>query len=160
MIDDILEKKIVNLLSKGLPISEHPYADLAAKLAIEEASLLEFVQRSIDNGLLRRMGMVINHHKIGYQANAMVVWDVPDEEVDQIGELLGRQEKVTLSYRRPRVLPDWPYNLFTMVHGKHRPQVLTEIQKIIQQNNLQDYPKDILFSYKKFKQTGARFYDQ
>ena len=160
MMDKILQQKITNLLSKGLPISEYPYAVLADKLGVDEESLLNFIRQSVDEGVFRRIGMVVNHHKIGYQANAMVVWDVPDEEVDRIGELLGRQEKITLSYRRPRVLPDWPYNLFTMVHGKHRPQVLAEIQAIIQKNNLQNYARDILFSYKKFKQTGARFYDQ
>ena len=101
--------------------------------------------------------MVVNHHNIGYTANAMVVWDVPNNKVDSIGELLGNQNKVTLCYQRPRRLPGWTYNLFTMIHGKNKQQVLEQIDEIVSSNQLQSLPKDILFSCKKFKQTGAMY---
>lgn len=158
MIEHTLQQQILDRLSKGLPVCEHPYAEIADDYDIEETDLLAFIRDSLEQGIIKRLGMVVNHHKVGFIANAMVVWDVPDNEVDKIGELLGKQDKVTLCYQRPRRLPEWPYNLFTMIHGKQRSQVLNEIQQIIQHNNLQTYPKDILFSCKKFKQTGARYY--
>ena len=158
MIDEYLQKQILSRLSSGLPICEHPYAELAMDYGVNEAELIEFLEESLANQRLKRIGAVVNHHKLGYSSNAMVVWNVPDKIVDEIGGLLGSQSKVTLCYQRPRKLPDWPYNLFTMIHGKCRQQVLDYLELIVTQNNLQHFHPKALFSTKQYKQTGARYY--
>ena len=158
MIDTYIQQQIINRLSKGLPICEHPYLELAQDFGVEESELIAFLQDALEDGTIKRMGFIVNHHKIGFKSNAMVVWDIPDNEVDKVGELLGNQTKITLCYQRPRRLPDWPYNLFTMIHGKHRPEVIDYLQKVVDENDLNMYPRDVLFSTKKFKQTGAKYY--
>ena len=95
---------------------------------------------------------------MGYRANAMVVWNLPDEQVDSVGEQLGKESCITLCYQRPRVLPRWPYNLFCMIHGTDRQQVLDCIERIRQTNNLKQIPHQILFSGKRFKQRGALYH--
>jgi DNA-binding Lrp family transcriptional regulator len=78
----------------------------------------------VDEGLIRRFGVVVRHHELGLEANAMCVWDVPDAEVSALGRRLAQEAAVTLCYRRSRVPPDWPYNLFCMIHGSAREEVL------------------------------------
>lgn len=158
MISEDIQQQILDKLSKGLKICEAPYAELAEEVGVSEAELLEFIKQSVDAGVVKRLGMVVNHHKAGFVANAMVVWNISDDDVDRVGDLLGQQDEVTLCYQRPRRLPEWPYNLFTMIHGKSRAKVLDDIQNIAVRCDLEEYPKDILFSSKKFKQTGARYY--
>jgi len=157
MITRAIEQSLLDRLSKGLPICEFPFKALAEEFSVEESEVIDFYQASLKNNTTKRIGMVLNHHKLGYRSNAMVVWDVSDEEVDQVGELLGKEEKVTLCYQRPRRQPHWPYNLFTMIHGKCREQVLSEIEAIRKRNQLTNLNHDVLFSTKKFKQTGARY---
>ncbi len=154
-----LEKQqlILSKLSAGLTISENPFLDLALELDVSESELIDFIKQSIAEDRIKRVGMVINHHRVGYSANAMVVWNVPDSFVDELGEILGQEEKVTLCYQRSRVLPDWPYNLFTMIHGKDRDQVLSQLNQIKTKNKLENIQSEVLFSTKKFKQTGAHY---
>ena len=83
------QKQILSRLSIGLPVCEHPYAELAMDYGVDEAELIEFLKQSLANQKLKRIGAVVNHHKLGYSSNAMVVWNVPDNIVDEIGELLG-----------------------------------------------------------------------
>jgi len=94
---------------------------------------------------------------LGYTANGMVVWDVPDDKASELGTCIGRFSCVTLSYRRPRRLPDWPYNLFTMVHGRNRDEVRMNVEEIVNSCGLQDINHTILFSTRRFKQRGASY---
>jgi hypothetical protein len=98
---------------------------------------------------------VVRHHELGYRANAMVVFDIVDEKVAQLGRCIGKFEYVTLCYRRPRVLPNWPYNLFCMIHGKDRDAVLLHVQELMQRCDLQHVAHAVLFSKRRFKQRGA-----
>jgi hypothetical protein len=103
------------------------------------------------------MGVVVKHRSLGYHANAMVVWNIPDDAIDRVGNLLAAQECVTLCYQRPRRLPDWPYNLFCMIHGREREAVLRRLAQIIDANGLGEIPHEVLFSLRSFKQRGARY---
>ncbi|MEW6132259.1 MAG: Lrp/AsnC family transcriptional regulator [Pseudomonadota bacterium] len=141
----------------GLALVHRPYAEPAAKAGMSEAAARRRIERLIGLGVIRRLGVVVRHRELGYTANAMVVWDVPDERVDEVGRLLGAQPGVTLCYRRPRVLPEWPYNLFSMVHGRNRQAVLAEIERLRAALGLQDIPHHPLFSLRRFKQCGARY---
>ncbi len=144
-------------LEGGLTLVHRPYAELAAKAGMSEVEARRRLERLVALGIIRRLGVVVRHRELGYTANAMVVWDVPDERVEELGRMLGAQPGVTLCYRRPRVLPEWPYNLFSMVHGRNRQAVLAEIERLRAELGLQDIPCHPLFSLRRFKQCGARY---
>ena len=151
------EEKLVAASVRGLPLVATPYAALAARLGWSEREVIGLFEKMLADGRIRRIGAVIRHRRLGYTANAMVVWDVADERVEELGRQLGAQPSVTLCYRRPRVLPEWPYNLFSMVHGRNRQAVLAEIERLRAELGLQDIPCHPLFSLRRFKQCGARY---
>ena len=151
------DRKLIASIQDGLPLVSHPYAALAAGLGTTEADVIERLQRLQDDGMVKRMGVVVKHRALGYHANAMVVWDIPDDAIDRVGKLLAVQECVTLCYQRPRCLPDWSYNLFCMIHGRERTAVLRRLAQIIDANDLGDIPREVLFSLRSFKQRGARY---
>ena len=157
MMDINQQRKILKHLSSGLPICEEPYKELANKSGVSEKELLDFIHELVDSNVISRFGIVISQESVGYVENAIVVWDIPDEEVDQVGALLGLQEKISLCYRRKRQLPDWPYNLFTLIHGKTKNDVLTELNNIVTSNGIEKYACDVLISTETFKHSGARF---
>jgi len=154
MTQDNLELKVQRALQEGLPIVERPYLALARELGVDEQQVIDAITRVQDQGLIKRFGMVLKHRELGYQANAMVVWDVPDDCVDMVGATLGEEPCVTLSYRRPRRPPEWNYNLFCMIHGRSRDIVTAQLEDIVSRNEL-DYPHQLLFSSQCFKQRGA-----
>ena len=151
------DRKLVTAIQDGLPLAAHPYAVLAEALGTPEADVIERLHHLQDNGMVRRMGVVVKHRALGYHANAMVVWDIPAADIGRIGTLLAAEDCVTLCYQRPRRLPDWPYNLFCMIHGRERQAVLRRLANIIDAHQLGDIPHEVLFSLRSFKQRGARY---
>jgi DNA-binding Lrp family transcriptional regulator len=149
--------RLIAGIQQGLPISSRPYAEVGEQLGMSEAEVISRIEALQKNGIIKRLGIVVRHHELGYTANAMVVWDVPDERVDQVGEQLGSQPCVTLCYQRPRRLPEWRYNLFCMIHGRKRETVLEHIDSIIAAQKLQDIPHKVLFSGTRYKQRGAKY---
>ncbi len=152
MID---ERKLLSALQNGLPLSPRPYAELAGQIGCSENELIERIRDMQSKGDIKRFGIVVRHRKLGYRANAMVVWDVDDYRVDELGRCFGQFDFVTLSYRRPRQLPDWPYNLFCMIHGQDREQVMQNLSFLIERCNVAHVHHEILFSTRCFKQRGA-----
>jgi DNA-binding Lrp family transcriptional regulator len=144
-------------LEGGIMLSPRPYAVLAARLGASEEAILTRLARLLKLGVIRRFGVVVRHRELGYKANAMVVWDVPDNRVSEVGYHLASQSAVTLCYRRPRRLPDWRYNLFSMVHGQDRQDVLAEIERMRHALGLEQFACQPLFSQRRFKQCGARY---
>lgn len=144
-------------LQEGLPLDARPYALLGEKAGLSEAMTLEMLEGWLADGLLKRFGVIVRHRALGYTANAMCVWDVPDSEVTELGRQLAAVPGVTLCYRRERALPDWPYNLYCMIHGKAREDVLALRQAEAARLGLDRFPHQILFSNHCFKQCGARY---
>lgn len=144
-------------LEHGLPLVPRPYELIAQNTGLTEPQVLQQIERWQINGLIRRYGLVVKHRELGYTANAMVVWNIEDEQVDSIAEKFSQRPEVSLCYRRPRRLPHWPYNLFCMIHGQSRELVKQQIQEITQSLNLKHIEKSILFSNKAYKQNGARY---
>jgi DNA-binding Lrp family transcriptional regulator len=107
-------------------------------------------------GVIRRIGVVPNHYALGYTANGMTVWDVVDDQVDALGEAVGRLPFVSHCYRRPRHLPEWPYNLFAMVHGRSRDEVDGMVAIIAAQLGTACRAQDVLYSTQILKKTGLR----
>ena len=144
-------------LENGLPLTARPWQTLAEQLGSSEAAVLEQARQWNDEGLFRRFGLVVHHRNLGFRANAMLVLDIPDHEVDAIGERLGRADGVNLCYQRPRRLPHWPFNLFCMVHGRERATVQAHIAELLARHGLDQLPHRVLFSTRAFKQRGGRF---
>jgi len=155
MADD-LDRRLVLATQGGLPLVPRPYAAIAEQLGCSEAEVRERLAAMLASGVIRRIGVVPNHYAIGYTANGMSVWDVRDDVVDALGERVGALPFVTHCYRRPRALPDWPYNLFAMVHGASRDEVLAHVAEIraILHGGCRSH--DVLFSSRILKKTGLR----
>lgn len=147
------ERTFMAALEPGLAPISHPFA----ALGWAEGDALALLSRWVTTGVIKRFGVVVRHHELGFTANAMVVWDVPDGEVSQVGDRIALSNRVSLCYRRPRDLPRWPYNLFCMIHGRDRHDVELRIADLVNACGLQHYPQAILFSGQRFKQCGARY---
>jgi len=146
---------LIEIIQRGLPLVARPYQEIAERLGWSEQLVIEKLKTMIEGGIIKRLGVVVRHHELGYRSNAMVVWNVGDDQVDQVGQKLGAQDCVTLCYQRPRMLPEWPYNLFCMVHGRNREDVLECIDTMTEGLNLENIPHTVLFSGRRFKQRGA-----
>lgn len=145
------------LLEQGLPITPRPWRDLAEQCDLEEAEVMAYVRRWQDEKLIKRLGLVVRHRRLGIAANAMVVWDVPDDQVADVGQALAGESIVTLCYRRPRHPPDWPFNLFCMIHGVRREQVLEQLEALIHRHGLAKIDRQVLFSQYAYRQCGGRY---
>jgi len=152
-----LDRALVAAIQDGLPLVSRPYAAIGERIGLAEAEVRDRLRHMLESGAIRRLGVVVRHRELGYRANAMVVWDIPDERVTELGRLIGRQAYVNLCYRRPRRLPDWPYNLFCMIHGHSRTEVLAQLQELIGCCGLEAVAHQVLFSRRRFKQRGARY---
>ncbi|MDP2828280.1 MAG: Lrp/AsnC family transcriptional regulator [Sulfuricellaceae bacterium] len=151
------ELAVVSAIGAGLPLVSRPFAATGEKLGLTEDEVIADLQHLTGQGIIKRMGVVVRHHELGYRANAMVVWDIADEAVRDLGQCLGKLEFVTLCYRRPRRLPAWRYNLFCMIHGHDREEVLARVEEMRQGCGLQAVAHEVLFSTRRFKQCGARY---
>lgn len=152
-----LTQSIIEAIQGGLALTPRPFADIAERLGTDELTVLDTVRDLQTRGVINRFGVVVRHHELGFRANAMVVWDVPDEALCTTGRRLAEDPAVTLCYRRPRRLPAWPYNLFCMIHGRDRHNVLEKIAALRSTNGIQELPFCVLFSRRRFKQRGARY---
>ena len=154
---DSVQTAIVAELQSGIKLNQQPFAALSATINQAEDAIIRQVEDWREQGIIKRFGVVVRHHELGYRENAMVVWNIPDEQVSALGHLAAQQESVTLCYRRPRQLPDWPFNLFCMVHGTNRDVVLAQIATLSKNAGLDAYPMQVLFSCRRFKQCGAQY---
>jgi len=152
-----LQKALIEVISEGLPLVKRPYAEIAERLNCSEAEVIDGIRDITARGDLKRFGVVVRHRKLGYRANGMVVWDVPDARVSEVGHCIGQYSFVTLCYQRPRRLPEWRYNLFSMIHGQDREAVVDQVAYIARQCGLQGIEHEILFSKRCFKQRGASY---
>ncbi len=155
-----LDRRIVLATQGGLPLVARPYAAVAETLGVAEGLVRERLAAMLADGRIRRIGAVPNHYAIGYTANGMSVWDIDADVIDAVGERVGRLDFVTHCYRRPRHLPDWPYNLFAMVHAASREAALARVDEIAALITA-EFPdacrgRDVLFSSGILKKTGLR----
>jgi len=153
-VDDA-DRRLLAAIQHGLPLVARPYAEIGARLGLSEAQVIVRLAHLKDSGVIRRFGVVVRHHELGYSANAMVVWDVPDGQVAGLGRCLAGFDFITLCYRRPRHLPQWRYNLYCMIHGKNREEVLAHLEWMVNHCGLQNLTHEVLFSRRRFKQRGA-----
>ncbi|MBP8022939.1 MAG: Lrp/AsnC family transcriptional regulator [Azonexus sp.] len=153
---DDFARRLILATQQGLPLTPEPYAELARTLGCDEATVLAGIEDLLARGVIRRIGVVPNHYAIGYSANGMSVWDVDDAVADALGERIGQLPFVTHCYRRPRHLPGWPYNLFAMLHGGNRGEVMAHVEEVRALLGAACRSSDVLFSTQILKKTGLR----
>jgi DNA-binding Lrp family transcriptional regulator len=150
------DRELIAATQSGLPLVDRPYEAIGAMLGVSSAAVRERFAQMREQGLVRRIGAVPNHYRLGWVANGMTVWDVADERIDALGAQVGALPGVTHCYRRPRSLPQWPYNLFAMVHGHTRADVERQASEIEQLLGDASRGHDILYSSAILKKTGLR----
>jgi len=153
---DETDLAIMRATQAGLPLTPQPYQDIAEQLDLTPEVVMTRMTAMQENGIIRRIGVVPNHYKLGYRFNGMTVWNIPDEVIDELGEKVGQLAFVSHCYHRPRHLPEWPYNLFAMVHGKTQEDVDQQIQQIANLLGDSNHGCDVLYSTKILKKTGFR----
>jgi len=153
-----LDRRLLLEIQDGFPLSATPYRDIAAAVDADVADVLAAIEGLRTDGCIKRIGCVVNHVVTGFDANCMVVWDVPDDELDARGEAVGELPYVTLCYHRPRrPAQDWPYNLFTMIHGREADAVDEQVDELA--TDYLPVEHERLYSTETLKQTGARYDD-
>jgi len=153
---DRIDRSIIEVTQKGLAVSRQPYHDVAMQLGLEAEDVIRRMQRMLKHGVIRRIGAVPNHYALGYKANSMTVWDVPDEKIKEFGNLIGQLDFVSHCYHRHRHLPDWPYNLFAMVHGRDKNATRDKVEQIAEMLRENNRGHDVLYSTRILKKTGLR----
>ncbi|MCW8826382.1 MAG: hypothetical protein OQK78_08150, partial [Gammaproteobacteria bacterium] len=157
-ISNSIAERLVAAVQGGLPLVSRPYQQIAEQIGISESDCIQRLQNWLENGTINRMGVVVRHRELGYRANAMVVWDIPDEMVSRVGRCFADFDFVNLCYQRPRHLPQWRYNLFCMIHGQDREEVLERVQQLANECIDAQSQHEVLFSCRRFKQRGARYH--
>lgn len=151
---DAMDHRLLCMLEPGLPLVAEPYRRLGEQLGVDQSEIIARLASLIGQSVVTRLGLIVRHRALGFRANAMAVWDVPDEVVDEVGARLAGQSCVTLCYRRPRRKPDWPYNLFCMVHGTERAAVEAHVAALTGIGGLEGRAHALLFSRRCFRQRG------
>jgi DNA-binding Lrp family transcriptional regulator len=154
MIDEI-DKKIIGQIQGDLPQDASPFAVLAEEIGISESEFIERIKSMKKKGIIRRFGATLRHQEAGYSANAMVAWLVPDDKINEIGEIMAEFPVVTHCYQR-QPQKDWRYNLYTMIHGDSEEECIQIAKQISQKTSMNEYK--ILFSLKEFKKTSMEYF--
>jgi DNA-binding Lrp family transcriptional regulator len=129
---------------------------VAEQLGVAPQEVMARLKGMLERGVLRRIGAVPNHYALGYRANGMSVWDVPDERMEELGPRVGALPFVSHCYRRPRRPPEWPYNLFVMVHGRDRRAVEAQVEQLAAVLGEAERGHEVLYSTRILKKTGLR----
>lgn len=153
---DDFDRALMAATQGGLPLVPRPYDAVGQQLGVSGQQVRERLAQMLETGLIRRIGAVPNHYRLGFTANGMSVWDVDDALVDQLGERIGQLPGVSHCYRRPRRLPTWPYNLFAMLHGRTRAEVEHQAEQVRELLGTACRGHDILYSTAILKKTGLR----
>jgi DNA-binding Lrp family transcriptional regulator len=153
---DAMDRRLILATQAGLPLTPRPFAAVAEQLGIDEGEVIARFSRLKAAGVVRRIAVVPNHYAVGYRANAMTVWDVADDRIDEVGARVGALDFVSHCYRRPRHLPVWRYNLFAMVHGRDRAEAGRRIAELCAVIGEDADAHDVLWSRRILKKTGLR----
>ncbi len=153
---DTIDKLIIEKTQSGLPITSKPYHAIAEELDLEPDEVMQRIKNLCNLEVIRRIGVVPNHYKLGYKANGMTVWDVPDEKINDLGNIIGALNFVSHCYHRPRYLPDWPYNLYAMVHAHDKETTDKYINEIAALLGDADRQHTVLYSTRILKKSGMR----
>ena len=149
------DKNFIRELQKDMEIIDEPFVKAAKNLGITENELFDKMKHYEDIGVMRRFAAILRHRKVGFTANGMIVWKVPEDRISEVGEKLGAFPQVSHCYERP-TYSDWPYNVFSMIHCKTHDEAHEMAKTIQEQIQVPDY--DILFSSREFKKIRVEYF--
>ena len=150
-----LEKKVIASIQEDLPLVERPYHQMAQKIGITETEFLAIMEQLSAKGVIRRFGATLRHQKSGFNANAMVAWQVPEERIQAVGQEMARSPAISHCYRRdPK--PTWPYNLYTMIHATSETMCRETVQALSEKTGVNAY--QLLFSRRELKKTSMVYF--
>lgn len=152
-----LDKKVILALQRDLEVCPQPFLEIAESLKIPEAELLATIASLMERGYIRRFGATLRHQQSGYEANALVAWAVPAADLKRLGAHLAAQRAVSHCYAR-RPAPSWPYNLYTMIHGRTREECVEIAARLAAETGIRDY--EMLFSEIELKKTTMRYFKE
>jgi DNA-binding Lrp family transcriptional regulator len=150
-----LDKKIIRRLQENISITEHPYKEIADEFSLSEDELIDKIKSYNKAGILKRIGAILYHRKAGFKANAMVVWKIEDNNLDEVGKYIASIDKVSHCYER-KPCSAWNYNLYTMIHEKDRESCDKVIQSIAENIRVENYK--VLYSTKELKKTSMKYF--
>lgn len=150
-----LEKQIIASIQGDMPVVARPYARIAADLGIDEQTLLEALDELVRRGVIRRFGATLRHQKSGFSANAMTAWQVAEDRVDEVGEIMASYKEVSHCYRRDPT-PEWEYNLYTMIHGRDEDHCRRTAASMAREAGVEHFT--LLFSRRELKKTSMKYF--
>ena len=148
------EKRVLQILMEGIPISKYPFYEISKKTGLTEKEVLEITKSLLDKKIIRRLGITLRHNLVGIKGNAMVAWRVPEEKIEEIGQYLSKLPYISHCYVR-ETYEDWNYNLYTMIHGKNKREVKKKIKEISEKFSLTEY--QVLFTKKEIVRKHAKY---
>ncbi len=151
------DRALLAAIENGLPLVSRPFRQIGASLELNELDVISSLERLVGEGVISRFGLVVRHRKMGFTANAMAVWNIAEQDVDDVGKKFSALHFVTLCYQRERCEPHWPYNLYCMIHGREKKTVLSQVAQLNEIVGSLGRDHNVLFSKRCFKQRGARF---
>ena len=150
-----LDKKIVRAMQDELPLVAEPFKLIAEEIDSTEEEVLARLRLMKEDGALRKMGAVLRHREVGFRANALGVWVVPEERMDQVAEIMCSHMAVTHCYDR-NVMPDWPYNFYTMIHGTSREDCQQIAQDLAKETGISQY--ELIYTGREWKKTSMKYF--
>jgi DNA-binding Lrp family transcriptional regulator len=151
-----IDRKIINRLSQDLPSDMIPFASIAHDLGLDEKDLLDRIEDYREHEILRRFAVIVAHHSAGFVANAMVAWQVPENRIEETAQTMVQFREVSHCYERLSY-PHWPYNIYTMIHGRTREQCLAVVRNIAEKTDINEYK--VLFTAREFKKRSMQYFD-
>lgn len=150
------EKSLIRIVQGDMPITERPYKAIADSLGVTEEEVIAKIKEFREKGYIRRFGATLRHREAGIMANGMGIWIVSKEDVQRVGKIMASFKEVTHCYERP-TFSDWPYNVYTMIHGKTRDDCEAVAKRISEATGIKDYK--MLYSTKEFKKTSMKYFE-
>ncbi len=149
------DKRIIKALQEDFPLCAEPYKVLAQQVGISEETFLQRVRELVDEKKIRRMGAVLRHREVGFNANALCAWHVPPDKLDDIAHIMSAHTAVSHCYDRTPA-PNWQFNLYTMIHAKTRDECEQFIGELAQMTGVTDYK--IMYTKREWKKTGMKYF--
>jgi DNA-binding Lrp family transcriptional regulator len=149
------DKKLLAQIQGDLPLCLTPFAEVARKAGWKEEAFLRRVRGLVRRGMIRRFGAILRHQKAGYQGNAMGVWKVPEEQIPRVSREVASFPAVSHCYLRPP-FPEWPFNLYTMIHGRSEEDCRRIARRISKKTGIRDYR--LLFSKREHKKSSMTYF--
>jgi len=150
---DNLDRAILLVMQNGIPLVNDPFKEIAEKLRISEDEVISRLKRLQKDNVIRRFGASIKHTKLGFLANALVVWKVPQNRVKEVGKIMSNFREVTHCYERETIPNKWDYNLYTVVHERNHETLERLVKKFSKVTGIKNY--QVLYSTREFKRASA-----